>query len=71
MKQDEVVIGREYICRTGDHRIRVRVVARVEMEDFFSHRATTRFRVARVDNGREMPKLRHASALHVPGYLDY
>jgi hypothetical protein len=60
VKRDEVVIGGRYQTRISGQLVLVEVVR--EGIDYFSKR--TAFVCRRKDNGRELPKMRTAAALH-------
>lgn len=69
MLQKEIEVGGEYLTRVSGALVRVRVLHAVERESWSARQQTlTRFKVARVDNGETLPKVRTASALHRPAY---
>lgn len=74
MKQDQIEIGAEYLTRIGGQLARVKVLSEVERQGYglsYTGRARpvlTRYRIARVSDGRPLPKVRTASALHRPAF---
>ncbi len=70
MKNEDIVVGRTYLAKVSDQHVRVRVVAATTIDGrkaFTGERyARKAFRVAHLD-GRPLPKVRLASALHYDG----
>lgn len=74
MKIDDIKVGEVYYTRISGEMVRVRVVRIVEKEvgRWGSGKYQRRAVVKRIDNGKELPKVRAASALHcnrIPGYV--
>ena len=65
MKKHEVRVGSVVLTKVGGVAVRVRVTRMVERTDRAGRRQV-RYAVARVEDGRQLPKARTAAALHLP-----
>jgi len=61
MKQSDVVVGKRYNCKVSGRLVAVEVTHRITSR--IGNRIVTRFRVRRVDSGRDLPKNRTAADL--------
>lgn len=64
MKQSEIKDGDRLWCLVNGERVEVEVRVYKTSSPSFGRRIVTRFHCTRTDNGRPLPKLRPASALH-------
>ncbi len=63
MQRKDIKVGETYYCKIGDSRHQVVVVGEVEVDSKCS-----RWRVRRVGESKDLPKLRTSSAIHTSKY---
>lgn len=66
MKLKDVKLDGEYLINVSGEPVRVRLSASVRGSVKDGRVTPTKFRCTRVDNGKDLPKLRAAAALRLP-----
>jgi len=71
MKQAEIKVGETYQTKIGEGLVKVRVICETTVSRHYAYKPSVErkaFRVARIDNGKHLPKPRTAAALRpLPG----